>query len=93
MYTFILAVLEKELPSNHQLVLIHLSNCADKFGGHCFPSISLLAKRSGLSERSVIRSLDWLESNGFIQRAKRSNTSNTYFLLFDPIKVKSKKTY
>jgi hypothetical protein len=47
-------------------VLSYLANCADDFGGNCYPGIPLLSKMARRSERTVIRALVELEAMGWL---------------------------
>ena len=47
--------------------------------GHAFPRIELIAEKTGLSTRQVMRSLQTLEEMGYLVKEKRGRT-NTYTL-------------
>lgn len=73
-----------ELNSTVKIVLLALANWADK-DNKCWPGINSLAKRCGLSRRSVINSLNILVKYGLIIRQNRykdeiGRTSNMYTL-------------
>ena len=59
------------LNASERLVFTILADRADK-DGNCFPSQAWIAKHTGLSIRTVIRSLKGLEKLGHIDRKKRS---------------------
>lgn len=50
-----------------KLVALALSVHMDPDGGNCFPSQALLAAETGLSVRSVMRSLAWLKKNRLLK--------------------------
>jgi len=75
----------QKMPPTAKLVLVKLADNADEWG-YCFPGQRFVAERTGLSKRSVINQVKWLQDNGFITKAKRerrngSTTSNGYHLL------------
>lgn len=65
-------------------VLFVLANYADE-NGSCFPSIRNIARKTSMSERSVIRSIGWLVDNGYIETEKTRRHSkysyNRYFIV------------
>ncbi|MBU2571176.1 MAG: helix-turn-helix domain-containing protein [Gammaproteobacteria bacterium] len=60
-------------------VLIALADRADD-AGFCYPSMTDLAKRSGLSSRSVIRAVDKLSALDKIEIVRQKGVTNHYFL-------------
>lgn len=54
------------LSKHEKLVYVVLARFADNESRQCFPSRSTIAKRSGLSEKSVFVALKGLEGKGFI---------------------------
>ena len=60
-------------------VLLSLAKYANA-KGQCFPSRETISKDSCVSLRSVVRSIQWLESEGYIRTERRSNASNFYTL-------------
>jgi DNA-binding transcriptional MocR family regulator len=62
-----------------KLVLLALADHADS-NGLCWPSISRIEQRTGLSRSSVIRALADLEERRLIARTRRGPTSNSYTL-------------
>lgn len=80
---------EQEMESPTQkLVLLSLADHADSFG-QCFPSLDLIAKRAGVSRRSVLRHLSEMEERGILVRHKRtradgSQASSLYQILTSP---------
>lgn len=74
--------------SSSKLVLIVLSDYYDDERGIAWPSIPRLARECEMSERTVYRHLNDLETAGFLVRHRRQNedgsaTSNAYSLRFD----------
>lgn len=76
---------QQEIPSaGTKFVLVALADFADE-SGTCFPGQDRLAAMTGQSNTSVRRHLKWLESAGYIRRARRFNdrgyrTSDRYVL-------------
>lgn len=62
-------------------VLLAIAKHADE-QGECYPSGERLAKLTGLSRRTVLRKIDWLEKAGYLSIQRRTNagkkTSNLY---------------
>ena len=58
---------EIPLPPIDKLVLLALADAAND-EGHCWPSIATIARKSGVSERSVQRAIRKAESSGMIER-------------------------
>lgn len=76
--------LELTIPPTPKLVLVVLADYADD-RGYSFPGIDTIARRSSVSERTVIRVLNDLEENGYVSRERRvlesgKRTSNGYLL-------------
>jgi len=65
-----------------KLVLVWLCEYADE-NNSCYPSQKHLAKLCGVTDRSVRRSLKWLEDNNLIKIKHVSGTSNRYFVSMD----------
>ena len=62
-----------------KIVLISLADQAND-EGVCWPSISTMEARTCLSERTIQRAIQWLESVGILSRDERSGRSNVYIL-------------
>jgi hypothetical protein len=78
---------DQPISATEKVVLLALADYANE-SGVCWPSIALLVKRAHVGERTVQRSLQFLEDKGFITRERRlrengSDTSNLYRLMFD----------
>lgn len=67
--------------STEKLVLLALADNAND-AGECWPSISTIARKCSLSERSVIRAIGSLEKASYIMRRRRQDTSNLYRINF-----------
>lgn len=72
-----------------KLILLLLADRHNSDTGECFPSLSRLTEDSGLGRATVIRKLEWLQTNGFItaherRRPSGSRRSNAYTLHFVP---------
>ena len=65
-----------------KLVLVWLCEYADE-NYSCYPSQKHLAELCGCSDRSVRRSLSWLEQNNLITIKHVKGTSNRYFICMD----------
>jgi hypothetical protein len=66
-------------------VLVGLANHADPVTSQCFPSIELLMRYSGASERTVRDALRRAEKLGYVKTTPCPGTSNRYTLLLpDP---------
>ena len=62
--------MDVDVPPREKLLLILIASHAND-DGECFPSQTTLAYRSGLSRRTVLRSLAELEERGVINRRQR----------------------
>jgi DNA-binding transcriptional MocR family regulator len=75
-------------PTQSKLILILLANRANDVG-QCWPAYKTLAIESGMSRRSVIRSITKLEELGLIRSSHRfknnENTSNSYTLIMGQV--------
>jgi len=65
-----------------KLILFILSNYADE-NQSCYPSEKHIAKLAGVSDRTVRRSLKYLEDFGLLRIEHQSGTSNRYYLSVD----------
>src|SRR5699024_2543036 len=77
--------------SSAKFVLVVLANFADE-QWTCFPGQKRISRMTGMSERTVRRSLEWLETEGYISRQHRTGptgrrTSDRYQLIDPPAKV------
>lgn len=61
------AIWEIPMPPTDKLVMLALADCADE-EGRCWPSIATIARKSGVSERSVQRAIRKAEESRLIQR-------------------------
>lgn len=68
-----------DLSSTHKLVLLALADWAND-EGLCWPSINRLAVKSGLTSRSVQKSIRALEETGFIKREEVTGKGNRYWI-------------
>jgi len=72
------------LPSTPKFTLVVLADLADE-ADSCFPSQGHIARSTGASVRTVVRTLAQLEAAGYIMRQRRhrgngSRTSDRYVL-------------
>lgn len=63
-------------------VLILLANYCDE-NNSCYPSEKHLGKLVGVSDRTIRRSLKFLQENNFLKIQHRTGTSNRYYLSVD----------
>lgn len=71
------------IPAGRKMVLLALCDNAND-QGECYPSISMLAEKCSMSERSVFNHIADLESGGLIVRKNRAGRSTIYTI--DPCK-------
>ena len=71
------------IPAGRKMVLLALCDNAND-QGECYPSISMLAEKCSMSERSVFSHISDLESGGLIVRKNRAGRSTVYTI--DPCK-------
>ena len=63
--------------SGQKIVLLSLCDNANE-QGDCYPSISMMAEKCSMSERSVFNQLDFLEKVGAISKSQRTGRSTLY---------------
>lgn len=70
-------------PGEHR-TLIMLARYADDSGRNCFPGLSLLSQKLGLSERQTQATITSIESKELIEKYERrgKNKANVYRLVF-----------
>lgn len=69
-----------------KLVLLTLLGYYNMTDGLCCPSVKTVAKVAGVCDRTVIRSVQSLKEDGYLDYAKGSNGAlNKYFLKLDKI--------
>ena len=73
------AVWDLELPPSEKLVLLALADWAHD-DGRCWPSIAAVAKKSGVSERTVQRTLRDAEKSGLIKRTETRGKGCEYVI-------------
>lgn len=91
------AVYPIKLPFGQKSVLVALANRADKQTGECFPSLRCLCDDTGFSRSSVITHIKQLVADNLLAKSARYRTdksqrSNLYTLLVEPVKSAVKKT-
>jgi DNA-binding transcriptional MocR family regulator len=83
------------LSLSERAVLVALADRASQ-SGHCFPSQSYLAERSGAAVRTVRQALTSLEEKGAIKRSARfdatGRTSDDFLILMRRVPAKSAAT-
>ncbi|MEM1043494.1 MAG: helix-turn-helix domain-containing protein [Bacteroidota bacterium] len=71
---------ERPRRSSHRLLLLALADNAND-EGVCWPSVATLGRKCATADRrTVLRQLDWLEREGFVDREKRPGRSTVYHL-------------
>lgn len=68
-----------QMPPTPKAVLISLADNAND-AGHCWPSLTAIAKRTCFGRTAVIDAIKWLEANGAI-RADRSDRYRTTYVV------------
>ena len=91
------AVYPLKLPFGQKSVLVALANRADKQTGKCFPSLRCLCDDTGFSRSSVITHIKQLVADNLLVKSSRfrpdkSQRTNLYTLLVEPVKSAVKKT-
>lgn len=82
-------VWDLDIPHNQLLVLLAMTDHADHSGGNMYPSIGLIAHKTGYSERQVKRVIKALVSAGILILEKIGNgTVNVYRANFSDAKKK-----
>lgn len=71
--------------SGKKLVALALADNAND-EGECYPSLSTIARKTDLDERTVRRAIRSLEEDGLLQTRTRSGRSCVYRLLLTPLK-------
>lgn len=74
---------KSDMPSGRKMVLLALCDNAND-QGECYPSISMLAEKCSMSERSVFNHIADLEKDGAVSRQSRVGRSTVYTI--DPCK-------
>lgn len=67
------------LPTTRKFVLLSLSDQSNDYGD-CYPSISMIARRCSINERTVYSCIDDLEKYGFLQKEFRAGRSTVYHI-------------
>jgi len=72
-------VWDLDIPQNEKFVLLAYADHADHNGDNMFPSVALVAKKTGYSERSVQRTTRSLEEKGYlVANGKGPNGTNKW---------------
>src|SRR6185295_12173612 len=75
--------LKQALAAVQKLVLLVLANRADGKTHECFPSLTTIARETGLARSTVTQALGRLESLGLIRRQRKPYQSTLYVLLME----------
>lgn len=80
-FELLVQALKVDLPCVQKMVVIHLADMHNDDEGHAWPSVATLAKRCGVSKRTVQRTLGELVEMGVVMRAPSSrHPSHSYVL-------------
>ena len=71
------AAFKVQATPTQKLVLLALCDCAND-QGECFPSVTLLERKTSLSDRAVQKAIHELEAHGFLSRSMLPGRANTY---------------
>ena len=71
---------EQSIPGTQKLVLLALADYAGRDNASAWPSVTTLAERCSIAERTVGRSLTALQESGLIEIEARPNKTNVYKL-------------
>ena len=74
------AVWRVECAPLHKFLLLALADHANDETFDCWPSLTHLAKKTGMNRSTITRTLNALEEAGFIAREQREKTSTRYVL-------------
>lgn len=66
-----------EIPATQKIVLISLADQAND-SGVCWPALSTLMRRTGLSERAIQNAFKWLEQCGVLSIKRATGKSNMF---------------
>lgn len=69
---------EQPVKGSSKLVLLAMANCHNEDTDQCYPSISYIVNRTGLNERTVIKSIRSLTEGGYIDAKKSHGAVNRY---------------
>lgn len=67
--------------STQRFVLLALADHGNDDGGNIFPAIDTIARKTALSERTVIRAIEGLVQDGYLIRQRRQSVSNAYHIV------------
>jgi len=70
-----------DLPATDKLILIALADHANDEEHTCYPSITHLSYKCGMTRRTVITSLNRIEEKGIIKKHQRSRSETTLYWL------------
>ena len=69
--------------SSQRFVLLAIADHAGDDGRNAYPSIETLARKTALSERTVMRAIDGLIASGYLLRTRRRDVSNMYQVVLE----------
>jgi hypothetical protein len=72
-------ILASELAPSAKLTALALSTHMDRSGGSCFPSLTTIARETGLARRTVCYALDGLQRAGLLERVRSGRGKPTRY--------------
>lgn len=78
------AWLTKTATHSQKLVLLALADNANDHG-HCWPSVTTLAEKCGMSRQGVLNQIEALEDAGLLKTERNHGRSNRYILVMQPV--------
>lgn len=69
-----------DMPSTQKFVLVSLADQAND-AGICWPSVSLIRRRTGLGERTIQDAFKWLSDHGALTIKRETGKANTFTVI------------
>lgn len=66
-----LIVIKSELPANAKYLALYLSTWMNEWGDNCYPSIKRISHETGLSKQTVIKYIQVLRADGWLEAKKK----------------------
>jgi len=66
-----LVIIKSELPSNAKFIALYLSTWMNEWGDNCYPSIARISHETGLSKPTVIKYIQVLRDQGWLESRKK----------------------
>jgi len=74
-------VFERDLPPHEIAVYCYLNRISNNTKKSCYPSLTKIAEKTGMSKRKVQECIDELVKQQFVHKIRRVDNSNIYYLL------------